>query len=158
VPITIDLISRLMMAYPGVVKGVKDSSGDFKNTSAYVENFAEDGFEVYCGDDGALHDLLRIGGAGCITAAANVGCPVSAVVYRNWNNDRATSAQRTLAGIRKAVTSEPLIPALKALVTRNTGDAAWSNIRPPHERLTADAQARLFETFDAVGAPLPKAA
>ena len=35
----------------------------------------------------------------------------------------------------------PLIPGLKALVARNTGDAAWLNIRPPHLKLT-EAQAR----------------
>jgi 4-hydroxy-tetrahydrodipicolinate synthase len=153
VPITVELIGKLLARYPGVVKGVKDSSGDFANTRAYVEHFARDGFEVYCGDDGALHELLGIGGAGCITAAANVGCATSARVYGG-----ESAAQATLSLIRKAVTSEPLIPALKALVARNTGDPAWLNIRPPHLRLPAEASARLYATFDAIGATLAKAA
>ena len=103
VPFGLDLIGRLLKAYPGKVKGIKDSSGDFANTRAYADHFAKDGFEVYCGDDGALRDLLQVGGAGCITAAANVGCSVSATVYANWNNDAGAAAQTQLGAIRKAV-------------------------------------------------------
>ncbi len=87
VPFTVALIARLLKAYPGTVKGIKDSSGDFANTKSYVDHFAKDGFEVYCGDDGALHELLNAGGAGCITAASNVGSACNGQVYANWDND-----------------------------------------------------------------------
>ena len=157
VPFGLDLIGRLLKAYPGKVKGIKDSSGDFANTRAYADHFAKDGFEVYCGDDGALRDLLQVGGAGCITAAANVGCSVSATVYANWNNDAGAAAQTQLGAIRKAVVSAPLIPGLKALVARNTGNADWTYQRPPHVPLAADAAATLFTTFDACGLTLAKA-
>ena len=157
VPFGLDLIGRLLKAYPGKVKGIKDSSGDFANTRAYADHFAKDGFEVYCGDDGALRDLLQVGGAGCITAAANVGCSVSATVYANWNNDAGAAAQTQLGAIRKAVVSAPLIPGLKALVARNTGNADWNYQRPPHVPLAADAAATLFTTFDACGLTLAKA-
>jgi 4-hydroxy-tetrahydrodipicolinate synthase len=158
VPFGIDLIGRLLRAYPGKVKGVKDSSGDFANTKAYVDHYARDGFEVYCGDDGALRALLQAGGAGCITAAANVGCSVSAQVYRNWDNQAGADAQVPLSAIRKAVSGATLIPGLKALVARNTGDASWLNIRPPHLKLSAEAQAKLFAIFDACGLKLASAA
>jgi 4-hydroxy-tetrahydrodipicolinate synthase len=151
VPITIGLVERLLRAHPGRFKGVKDSSGDFANTAAYVRHFAREGFEVYCGDDGALHALLQEGGAGCITAATNVGSAVSAKVYANWDRAAGAEAQATLAAIRKAVTSVALIPALKSLMARHTGDAAWRNIRPPHEKLDAAAEAKLFAAFDASG-------
>src|SRR5262249_10339100 len=97
VPFGPDLIGRLLRAFPGKVKGIKDSSGDFANTRAYAEAFAKDGFEVYCGDDGALHALLQEGGAGCITAAANVGSAVSALVYANWDRQAGADAQATLS-------------------------------------------------------------
>lgn len=157
VPVTVPLLARLLHAFPGVFKGVKDSSGDFANTSAYVENFAADGFEVYCGDDAALQSLLRIGGAGCITAASNVGSAVSAKVYANWDNAAGEQAQVTLAAIRKAVTSAPLIPGLKSLIARNTADPAWALPRPPHLPLPAEAAARLAATFDACGVTLAAA-
>jgi 4-hydroxy-tetrahydrodipicolinate synthase len=158
VPFGIDLIGRLLKAYPGKVKGIKDSSGDFANTKSYADHYAKDGFEVYCGDDGALQSLLKAGGAGCITAAANVGSAVSATVYANWNNAKGDEAQTQISAIRKAVTSARLIPGLKALVARHSGNDAWHNIRPPHLKLSADAQAKLFAAFDACGLKLAAAA
>ena len=158
VPFGLDLVGRLLAAFPGKVKGVKDSSGDFANTRAYADHFAKDGFEVYCGDDGALQALLQAGGAGCITAASNVGSAMSARVYAGWDQDAGTEAQATVSAIRKAVTSAALIPALKALVARHTSEPAWNNMRPPHLRLGAEAASALFTTFDACGLTLAKAA
>jgi 4-hydroxy-tetrahydrodipicolinate synthase len=158
VPFTVDFIGRLLRAFPGKVRGIKDSSGDLANTRAYADHYAKDGFEVYCGDDGALHAMLNANGAGCITAAANVGSAVSALVYANAGTPAGEAAQVTLTAIRKAVTSAPLIPGLKALVARHTGDAGWQNMRPPHMAMSAEAQATLFAAFDAVGVELKQAA
>jgi len=158
VPITVHLIERVLRAYPGAVKGIKDSTGDWSNTKAYIDNFAAEGFEVYCGDDGHLLQLLQAGGAGSISAASNVSGAVNARVYANWDRKEAAEAQRVLTAMRAAVTSAPLIPGLKALVARHTGEAGWENIRPPHVKLTAEAKAKLFATFDACGVSLAKAA
>jgi 4-hydroxy-tetrahydrodipicolinate synthase len=157
VPITLELIGRLLRAFPGKVKGVKDSSGDLANTKAYVDVFAADGFEVYCGDDGALHALLQEGGAGCITAAANVGSAISALVYANWDRRAGAEAQVTLSAIRSAVTSAALIPGLKALVARHTGEPGWRTVRPPHVELSGAAETKLFASFDACGLKLAPA-
>ena len=157
VPFGLDLIARLLRAFPGVVKGIKDSSGDFANTRSYVEAFASAGFEVYCGDDGALRDLLLIGGAGSISAASNVSSTVNAAVYRAPDSQTGSAAQQTLSALRKAVTSAPLIPGLKALIARHRGDTAWTTIRPPHLKLEPSAAARLFAAFDACNVTLPPA-
>ena len=149
VPFGLDLVGRLLQAVPGTVRGIKDSSGDAANTFAYVERFAAQGFEVYAGDDSLLHGLLRIGGAGCITAAANVGSAVSAEVVANWQTEKGEAAQATLTAIRKAVTSVPLIPGLKALIARHRNDEAWRNIRPPHLQLTPAQRTQLVDAFAA---------
>jgi 4-hydroxy-tetrahydrodipicolinate synthase len=149
VPFTLPLVARLLRAFPGTIAGIKDSSGDFAQTRGYVEHFAGEGFEVYCGDDGTLLDTLAAGGAGCITAAANMGCAVSARVVAQWREPAGAVAQARLSAIRRAVTSAPLIPGLKALVARRTGDAAWQTVRPPHLVLAAEAAARLFAAYDA---------
>jgi 4-hydroxy-tetrahydrodipicolinate synthase len=151
VPFSVDLIARL--------KGVKDSSGNYDNGRAYVENFARDGFEVYAGDDTLLRPLLMLGSAGCITAAANVNSPIAAQVYANWNNDTGARLHETLSATRKAIVAAPApIPALKALMARHTGDTAWHYMRPPHLKLTGEQQAKLFAAFDASGAELAQAA
>jgi 4-hydroxy-tetrahydrodipicolinate synthase len=158
IPFSVEFIGRLLKANPGKVKGIKDSSGNYENSLAYVEAFARDGFEVYAGDDSLLQALLEKGSAGSITAASNVNCALGAEVYANWNNAKGTAAQAILTATRKAVTATPLIPSLKALVARNTGDARWLNIRPPHLKLTEAQTAALFSTFDASGIMLAKAA
>lgn len=158
VPFTVGFLERLLKANPGKVQGIKDSSGNFDNSLSYVEAFARDGFEVYAGDDSLLKPLLEKGAAGCITAASNVNCSIGATVYANWDNAKGAAAQEILTATRKAVTSVPLIPGLKSLVARNTGDSTWLNIRPPHMRLTAAQEASLFSVFDATGLTLAKAA
>ncbi len=158
VPFTLGLIGRLLRAYPGVIKGAKDSSGDFANSSAMVREYGPEGFEVYVGYDDGLHEILKLGGAGCITAAANVNSAVGARVYAGWNGPEGGEAQIVLTATRRAVTTVPLIPGLKALMVRHTADAAWLNMRPPHLPLGADEQARLFATFDACGLQLARVA
>jgi 4-hydroxy-tetrahydrodipicolinate synthase len=158
IPFSVDFIGRLLKANPGKVQGIKDSSGNYENSLSYVEAFARDGFEVYAGDDSLLKPLLEKGSAGSITAASNVNCALGAEVYANYDNAKGASAHEILAATRKAVISVPLIPGLKALVARNTGDARWLNIRPPHLKLSAAQESALFNAFDASGITLPKAA
>jgi 4-hydroxy-tetrahydrodipicolinate synthase len=158
IPFSVDFIGRLLKAYPGKVQGIKDSSGSYENGLAYVENFAREGFEVYAGDDTLLKPLLEKGSAGCITAASNVNCASGAMVYAGWNTPAGVAAHEVLAATRKAVISVPLISGLKALVARNTGNAAWENIRPPHLKLTAGQKTALFSAFDACGIRLANAA
>ena len=158
IPFSVDFFVRLLKKYPTAFKGVKDSSGSFENGKSYVDAFAGDGFEVYAGDDTLLLPLLKLGGAGCITAAGNMNSAAAAKVYANWDNPAAEAAAATLAATRKAAISVPLIPGLKALTARRTGDAGWLNIRPPHLKLNAEQQAKLFAAWDASGIALPKAA
>ena len=158
IPFSVAFISRLLKANPGKIRGIKDSSGNYANGLSYVEAFAHDGFEVYAGDDGLLKPLLEKGSAGSITAASNVNCALGAEVYANWNSAAGATAQEVLSATRKAVISVPLIPALKALVARHTGDARWVNIRPPHLKLSTAEEAGLFSAFDASGIRLSPAA
>lgn len=158
VPFGLALIERLLRAFPGVVRGAKDSSGDLANSLAMVREFGPEGFEVYVGYDDGLHEILKAGGAGCITAAANVNSAVGARVYAGWDRPAGGEAQTILTATRRAVTTVPLIPGLKALMARHSGDPGWHATRPPHLPLGPEEQARLFEAFDASGAAIARAA
>src|SRR5919109_625651 len=61
------LVERLLRAYPKVIAGMKDSSGDFANTRTILEHFAGEGFDVFVGSERFLLANLRAGGVGCIT-------------------------------------------------------------------------------------------
>ncbi len=148
VPVTVPLIARLLKAYPGAFHGLKDSTGDWAQTSAYIDHFAKDGFEVYSGDDGHLLRNLQAGGAGSISAASNMTVAHNAAVMQQ----RTVSAQAPLTALRAAITGAPLIPGLKALLARQLNDPAWRPTRPPHVALDAAQEAKLFATYDAAGA------
>jgi 4-hydroxy-tetrahydrodipicolinate synthase len=158
VPFSLSLIGRMLRAFPGVIKGVKDSSGNFANSSAMVKEFAADGFEVYVGYDDGLLDILKLGGAGCITAAANMTSSVNAAVVAHWNEPAGVEAQRLLSALRKALTTAPTIPALRALVARAENDPAWLRLRPPHMPLSPDVAQKFLATWDGCGMDLSRAA
>lgn len=156
VPFSLDLIGRLRAAHPGVFRGVKDSSGDYANMKAMVDAFAADGFEVYSGSDEFVQRILADGGAGCITAASNANCPWGGIVYAKRTGAEADAAQAVLTATRKAATSVPLIPGLREIIARSTGDGGWRTIRPPHLKLTPAQADAVWAAWGAAGAlPLP---
>jgi 4-hydroxy-tetrahydrodipicolinate synthase len=156
VPFSLDLIGRLLKAFPGVIRGVKDSSGDYANMKAMIDHFAKDGFEVYSGSDEYVQRILSEGGAGCITAASNVNARFGQVVYRTRTGPEADAAQAVLNATRKAATAVPLIPGLREIIARSTGHDGWRVIRPPHLPLSAEAGRTAWDAMMATGAlPLP---
>ena len=155
-PFGLGLIERLLKAFPGTVRGVKDSGGDYANMQAMVRAFAADGFEVYSGSDEFLQRILAEGGAGCITAAGNANSHWGGIVYARRTGPEADAAQAVLNATRKAATGVPLIAGLREVIARSTGDANWRTIRPPHLPLDRDAAEKVWAGFQAAGAlPLP---
>ena len=157
VPITYPLIEMLLKAYPETVVGMKDSSGDFDNMSGAAREFP--GFAVFAGSDELLLPLIEAGGAGCITACANVGSGLAAEVYGGWKKGEDTApSNEKLIRVRQTVCRYPLPPALKALMARHSGNDGWLNIRPPLMPLGEVDREKLFGAFDAIGYELPMAA
>jgi len=160
VPFSYDLIERFLKEYPETIVGMKDSSGDLENMAGAAEKFP--GFAVFPGSDELLLPTLRRGGVGCITACANVVSAQAGALWQAWNaegdGDTVAAMHEPLTAARNVITKYPLPPALKALMSRHTGDAGWLNLRPPLMELSeADKQA-LFAEFDGIGVTLPKAA
>jgi 4-hydroxy-tetrahydrodipicolinate synthase len=156
VPFSLDLIGRLRAAHPGVFRGVKDSGGDYANMKAMADAFAADGFEVYSGSDEFVQRILADGGAGCITAASNANCHWGGIVYAHRTGPEADAAQAVLTVTRRAATSVPLIPGLREVIARSTGDAGWRTIRPPHLPLRRSEADAVWEAWRSAGAlPLP---
>src|SRR5467141_2966732 len=136
VGITVGLIERLLKAYPGIIAGAKDSSGDWNNTKAYLDNFAKAGFDVFPGSETFLLQGLRHGGVGCISATANVNPGAIAGLFATWQAEDADTQQGRLNEIRGIFARHPMIPALKAAIAHYGGDASWTTVRPPLVELT----------------------
>jgi 4-hydroxy-tetrahydrodipicolinate synthase len=102
VGITPKLVERLLKAYPTAIAGMKDSSGDWTNTKKFLDAFAKSGFDVFVGSESFLLANMREGGAGCISATANVNPGPIDKLYREWRKSDAPAQQETLNAIRKA--------------------------------------------------------
>jgi 4-hydroxy-tetrahydrodipicolinate synthase len=126
---SLDLVGRLIAAYPENVVGLKDSSGDWSNTAALLDRFP--GFAVFPGSEVFLLDALRKGGAGCITASGNVNVPGIRKVYENWRGPQADALQAEITTLRKALQAYPMVPALKRIVAHFHDDPDWAAVRPP---------------------------
>ncbi len=146
VPLSHALIERLLDAYPQQIAGVKDSSNDWNNMRAMLERFQPRGFDVFAGNEHFLLDTMRLGGAGCISALANVNGGAIAKLHREWRSPEAQAQQAALDDVRDAFAKFPMIPALKAAVAHFTNDSAWETVRPPLVALNADQRTALVNT------------
>ena len=155
VAISLPLIERLLSKYPGIVAGVKDSSGDWANTKAMLDNFAKGGFDVFAGSETFLLDNMRNGGKGCITATGNINPGPIANVYRNWRTADADKLQAGITATRKIVQKQPMIPALKNAVAHFGNDPEWKTVRPPLVELTGAQEEELIRDLKAIGFTMP---
>ena len=146
VAITPGLIARLRDAYPDTVIGIKDSSGDWDNTRMLLEDF--EGFRVFPGSELIMLDALRLGAVGCITATANVNPAGLARLYAGWRGDGADGLQEAASAVRRAVQSQAMVPAPKAIIARRDGDDAWLTLRPPMTGLDQNQTTALFAALD----------
>jgi 4-hydroxy-tetrahydrodipicolinate synthase len=141
VGITPGLVERLLKKYPTAIAGMKDSSGDWNNTKTFLDAFAKSGFDIFPGSESFLLAGLKNGGAGCISATANVNPAAIDKLFRDWRKPDADLQQEALNVVRKTVGQYVMIPALKAVVAHYSKDPEWVAVRPPLTELTA-AQAK----------------
>src|SRR6476660_611485 len=156
--ITPGLVERLLKAYPSAIAGMKDSSGDWNNTKTFLDAFTESarparsGFDVFVGSETFLLANMRNGGAGTISATANVNPAAISELY--------TVAPKAFGAVSADVDLEPqqarlnvvreifcstkfpsMIAVLKQAIAIYANDPEWATVRPPLVELTA-AQAK----------------
>jgi 4-hydroxy-tetrahydrodipicolinate synthase len=131
VPITPGLLERLGAAYPGVLAGVKDSSGDWSNTRLLIERFPD--LAIFPGAETLLLPALQAGGAGCISASCNVNPWQIRKLYDGFRSGERDldEAQDQLNAVRKVLQLRPMIPVMKHVIADARSDPAWRRVRPP---------------------------
>lgn len=132
-PLSTSLVMRLRDAFGPLIAGLKDSSGDFEQSRAFVEatgGNAED-FDVYPSSEAMLWDGLSIGTAGIISGSTNAfGAKAQIALKATEGTDRETAmnavhAARTMAG------KYPLMSAMKTIEAWRSGDDSWQRMSPP---------------------------
>jgi 4-hydroxy-tetrahydrodipicolinate synthase len=169
VGITPKLVERLLAAYPNAIAGMKDSSGDWNNTKTFLDAFAARSaraartFDVFVGSESFLLANMRNGGAGTISATANVNPAAIYELYKKWNTaddtDNADQQQSKLNVVREVFSSRKfpsMIAALKQAIAIYTDDPAWRTVRPPLVELTPEQAKTLAEDLNAIGFRWPE--
>lgn len=126
VPLSLDLVGRLKATEPDRFVAIKDSSGDWNNTKALLEQNALD---VLVGDERHLQKALTLGAAGSICGTANLYPERLLQLYDSKAVDQA------LCDHVAEIVSLPVIPALKSLLADQCGNTAWKRVRPPLQPL-----------------------
>ncbi len=177
VGITTGLVERLLKAYPNVIAGMKDSSGDWNNTKTFLEAFAvragravspdarsssdpatdtQTTFDVFVGSESFLLASMRNGGAGTISATANVNPAAIHKLLAEYPNADADDQQAKLNLVRDLFGKKyPMISALKQAIATYANDPAWRTVRPPLVELTAEQAKTLAAELKAISFTMP---
>ncbi len=141
VPISDGVLDMLLKSHKEVVYGLKDSTGD----PAQLAHFraAYPGLAYFAGNDHRVAEACAAGGAGSITAAANVFPDlVAAAQQAAWANDDWRAPQERLSAARSLIESYPLQPATKAALAEVAG-LPETAVRPPQVELSPQQRADL---------------
>ncbi|MGR3291901.1 MAG: dihydrodipicolinate synthase family protein [Paracoccaceae bacterium] len=130
VSISAGLANRLHQEFPTVFVAFKDSTGNWDNTLAVI-NEATD-IAVFPGTEVLLAKAMQAGGAGCISAMVNLNARAMRSTFDDLTDNREVSARLAeLNQFRETIQNGGLIPALKSILAVWYDDPRWLNLRPP---------------------------
>jgi 4-hydroxy-tetrahydrodipicolinate synthase len=142
VPISVELVSRLKRAFPGVIVGIKDSSGRWEDAQAFLSEHGE--LAILIGDERLLARAVRAGAQGSICGLANIAPGLlRPVIYEGTDSDK-------VARMVDMICSLPVLPTVKALTSHVRKDAGYSRMRPPATDLDPALARKAAAEFDAI--------
>ncbi|QCR42681.1 4-hydroxy-tetrahydrodipicolinate synthase [Curtobacterium sp. SGAir0471] len=132
------------------IAGVKDSSGNFDAILQVIELTDPEHFAVLAGTDSLVLPTLQAGGAGGITAVANVYPRTMVEIFRRWaagDLEGARAAQASIRSLRNLFTLGNPNTIVKAAT--NAAGEAVGPCRAPFNLLGDAALAKIAETVRA---------
>lgn len=145
-----DLIARIHEAFPEIVAGMKDSSGDGAYLNMVLERFP--GFAIFPSSESLMVDALAKGAAGCVSATANTHVKAIRALFDGWQAGNAKQMHARASAIRALIQSYPLIAAVKATLAEQHRHRGWSRVRPPLVPLDDRQASELHEKLSALEA------
>ncbi len=138
-----ELTARLLKRYPAIIAGYKDSSGDFANTMAITRAFPT--LDVFVATEARYLEFRESGGAGCVSATANVQSAAIRRLETALGTPAAAGLQAQVAALRKLLEGARGISNVKAMLAQIHSSAGWMRTRPPLLGLTSDEARALRE-------------
>ena len=150
VPVPPAVVGRLAAAFPGVIAGVKDSSGDWDNTVALLKLGA--GLSILVGHEPYLPRALKAGAVGTICGLGNYRPELIRRLHDSAGKPEEARLVDVVNKLVALVTGVPFVPAIKSLMAAESGEGRWLNVRAPLLP-TAEAEKRRLlaaaRSFDA---------
>ena len=145
VPLSVELVCRLKRAFPSVITGVKDSSGDKATAETFLAAHGE--LAILVGDERQLASAMRNGAQGSICGLANIAPRLLREVIHEAKDNPL------IVPLVDLIVSYPVMPAVKALVAHIHRDDGYLRMRAPLVDLPAPDRAALVHAYDAILAP-----
>jgi 4-hydroxy-tetrahydrodipicolinate synthase len=141
VPITDGILAALHASHGEALYGIKDSTGDPAQGSHIRATFPW--LTYFVGNDHLIGAACRDGGAGSITACANVFPDLAGAVQQAaWGDGEVETAQAALSEARALLEYYPLQPATKTALTEVAGLPPTA-VRPPQVELSPEQRGQL---------------
>src|SRR5258706_8645897 len=141
-------VAALRERLPAQLYGMKDSQDDRTHLLDTIEQFP--GFQVFAGSDSLLAESLAAGGAGGITALANITSPLNRAIWdAHEAGGAAPEAQAALVQARTAILGLNGPAAAKAALADLFGLPYWP-VRPPLQPLSPEQRRTFSEALAAL--------
>ncbi len=153
VPITPEVVRRLVERFPGVIAGVKDSGGNLDVTLDLIHRFPH--LSIFTGTEIHLPEVLEAGSRGTICGLANL-MPrlLRAMIDLPDAQGRGALAAHVAEG-DAILSRHPFIAATKSAVAAAMDDSGWLRVLPPMSELPESERERVVADFRAWDARLP---
>jgi 4-hydroxy-tetrahydrodipicolinate synthase len=155
ITLSLALLERLSKEYPNTMIGMKDSSGDWAYTESVIKLLAPHGFRVYAGSEVFLLRTMHAGGAGCISATANVNPKAIVNLASNWQSPDANQQQAALDKVRSTFAQYQMIAGMKTAVAHYSIDPEWLRVLPPLMQLSKEQQTKLLGELEKMNFSMP---
>ena len=132
IPPSTSIISSLNQSWPQRFCGIKDSSGDLSYCKLLAKN---KDFRVFPSSEVSISEAFLSNFSGCISATANQTSPLCATAWQNKQNEQTELIDK-IKVIRDGIASEALVPSIKFLIGKRTGEKSWSNVVPPLHKIS----------------------
>lgn len=152
IPLPVGLVTRLKSAFGPVIAGLKDSTGDFEVSRAFIEatgGVAED-FDVFPANEVFLPQGIAIGSAGTISGTTNAFGALAKAALGLPPGPEREAAEEKVAAARALAARFNNIAAMKQIEAWRTGNDDWLRLLPPLVSLSESERADLKASLAAL--------
>ena len=153
VAITIPVVERLRVDFPGIIIGIKDSAGNLNNTLSYIAAFPD--LSVFTGTDGHIVSVMYAGGAGAVTGMGNVNPKALRTVIDLFDKTDGADLCKQASAIHMVIENHGGVPAMKAAIAHYRNDANWRSVVPPLVELSDHQAKALIDELKEAGHEWP---